>query len=592
MNFTEQDVKTGSERLGNWLAQELYACEDAKAPLSVRWAFNESVNRNDPKNAGKKLYQNWEPRAFPILSAYVNRTTESTISALLAPKPWVQAVPDDDDQEGADDLERGCQTVMERAGFDRKIEQAVRTALLCGISHLRMRMTSSGIALDYIHPNDFVVGPLFCTDLRRAHLVGHRFYLPRWELRDRATKQDGDDSALYDIIDAEEVDKLPSSDPDLNPSGRDPGYDRSDAQQASSEKDNDLIELWEVIARVTVGKTPKMCRFVMCLAADRQARIVLYEPYGDGGADNAPYSRPWYFDLRFHDEPGKYFPAGSYSQDVIGLCLAVQDSINLSLVGETANVAPPVVVSGGTLGKKIKTVTLGQVIEVLNPDVKVQAFPSTFDSSRLVALNDQLDNRIQAQTGVSQSRLSSEYLASQTATATAAMEGASAQNEGGKPRFLANFIEEMWTFLKDDLLRLHAPTFRKVYGRALSEPFYTAARKSAVRFVATGKDAQHLPHIQIPKLMAAKQIAMEPGSEWSARRVNDAIMSRLDLGIDLGKLRKDDEEKAEEQAQLEAQAQMALAQGGAGLAAPAVEPRGAAPQQPTGGPGGLGALAG
>lgn len=580
MNFTQAQVEKGDPEVGKWLFDEMESCRTAVSGLTARWSFNESVGRNDPANAGKKIYDNWSPRAVPVLSAHMDRIVRTTVGSVTAPKPWVQAVPDDDDQEGADDLENGLQTIVEKAGFERKLRKVARTALYCGFTHFRVRLTEKGVKFESVHPNDFVVAPLFIDDLRNAHLVGHRFYLPRWQVRDYATRQDGE--AYYHLLKEEDVDGLPSTSPDQDPSGHDPAFSRTESDAPSSDTESELIELWELLARPMVGKDRKWCRFVICPMAGDKAMVFLYEPYGFAG-ELEPYSRPWYFDVRFHDEEGAYIPAGSVSQDVIGLCLSVQDNINLAQVGEAANVATPVVISGGSLGKKIKSVTLGQVIETIN-DVKVQAFPSTFDSSRIIALNDHLDNRIQAQTGVSQSRLSSEYLSSQTATATAAAEGAASQNEGDRPRFLADCIEPIYDFIKNDLVRLHAPTFRRVYGKALSEGFYTACRKSSVTFVATGKDANHLPHILIPKLMVAKQIAMEPGSDYSPRRVNDAIMNRLDLGIDLDKLRKDDEEKlAEAQA---AQAQMAALQGDGGMAAAQAPTGGAGPQQAPGGPGG------
>lgn len=52
------------------------------------------------------------------------------------------------------------------------------------------------------------------------------------------------------------------------------------------------------------------------------------------------------------EEDGKWCPDGSVAQNIVRLCLLQNDMLKLLVTGSMATAANPVVISGGSLGKK------------------------------------------------------------------------------------------------------------------------------------------------------------------------------------------------------------------------------------------------
>ena len=566
--YTTRGLKKGGkdlDPLGKYLGGEVGTAKGARDGLKKRWELNEQVYRNDPKIAGVKLFDNYAPRATAPMSPRINRIINTTATAIFSPSPMVQAIPDDQDQVGADTLEKALHLTWIRAGFPRKARSALLTTALCGVSIMRLRMTPKGLKFDYIHPNDFVIAPTFLDGIPDAHLVGHRFYLPKWEVIAR-TKPDADGKILYPLMDEEGVRKMSSADPDDEPSGRDPSYDRS-TNEESGVFENQRVELWELIVRIEVDKKPQYKRVVL---SHDDAKLLLVEEY--------IYSRPWYFDLRFHDEPGKFYPASSVAQNIVGLALLKQDMTNLLATGSMATAANPVVISGmGSLGKKLKHYNIGMIIEVPY-DVQVQEIPISFNPGAMPAVMDIIDNNMESQTGITDQRLAAERASGDiTATQISAEEQAARQNEGAYPSFAADLIEPIAYFWQE-LLTLHPKDFRRFYGTAIQEEVYGLARNS-VRWVMTGKNSGNSPHILIGKLQSMLTMASQPGSTLDYGKVESAVISALQLPMDVEKLKKTDEQIAQERDQ-----EMALAQ---------LEAQGQAPPGGNGGvDGGLGPQAG
>jgi hypothetical protein len=511
--FTKTDLSKGSKQLADHLCGELQDAIDARHGLKQRWEQNEQVYRNEPGIAAVRLYDNFEPRTVPILSPRVNRIVNVTMTAVSSPSVWVQAVPDDADLQQANELEHGMQTIMERAGFLRLLRRALTTTALCGVGIVRARMTGEGIKLDHVHPNDFVVAPTYGLDLKDTSLVGHRFYIPVWKLEERIK------SGAYPLVaKTETTAKFAGTDPDNDPSGRDPSYDLTQNTQ-------DMVELFEVLVRLTVEGRTKWHRAVVSPTANR---VLLIEPY--------PYDRPWYADLRFHDEEGKFWPSSSVAQNIVGLCLLQNDMFNLMVAGSMATCANPVVISGGSLGKKIKAINLGHLYETAY-DVKVQEIPIRFEPGAMPSVMDAIDNQIDAQTGVSQLSIGQEFLQNQTATAANALIAATKENESAYAAFAADFIEGVWAFVHS-ICRTHASLVRQVYKRALSDSFFESL-SAEVRWQSAARTPGSAPAMMLQKLQLLLELAAEEGSGYDYRRVEDAVVDAMRLPLNTQRLKKD-----------------------------------------------------
>jgi hypothetical protein len=505
VKFTKTDLTKGTKQLAEHLCGELQDAIDARHGLKQRWEQNERVYRNEPGIAAVRLYDNFEPRTVPVLSPRINRIVNVTMTAVSAPSVWVQALPEDGDTEKANALELAMQSIMERAGFLRLLRRVLTTTALCGVGIVRARMTNEGIKLDHVHPNDFVVTPTYGLDLKDASLVGHRFYIPLWKLEERIKNGD------YPLVKTEKAEKFAGTDPDNDPSGRDPNYDRT-------QNTHDMVELFEVLVRLTVEGKTKWHRAVVSPTANR---VLLIEPY--------PYYRPWYFDMRFHDEEGKWWPSGSVAQNIVGLCLLQNDMFNLMVAGSMATCANPVVISGGSLGKKIKTINLGHLYETAY-DVKVQEIPIRFEPGAMPSVMDVIDNQIDAQTGVSQLSIGQEFLQSQTATAANALIAATRENEGAYSAFAAEFIEGLWSFVAS-LCRAHKALVKDFYPGVLAD--------GTVRWQAAGRTPGSAPAVLLQKLEALLKLAQEEGSGYDYQRVEDAVVDAMQLPINPQRLKRD-----------------------------------------------------
>ena len=556
-SYTSKGLKKGGRdinALQHYLSSELQSAMDAKGGLLDRWELAEKIDRNDPSVAGTKLFDNVDPRAVPSLSPRINRIENVTMSSLTGNAVMVQAIPDDREQARADQLERGLQTTWERGGFERKFRMAMHTALLCGVSVIRQRFTpSAGMVFDPIHPGDFVCANTYGLDLADKHLVGHRFFTPRWKAKEMVKSGD------YELVTNKDVDNLPAADPSLARSGRDAAYDATNSE-TSTERDNDLLELYELIIRIELDGKPERCKVVY---SQDGTKVLSKEPY--------IYSRPWYFDVRFHDEYGKFWPSGSVAQDIVGLCLLKSDMFNLTATGSMAACAPPVVISGGTLGKKHKSVNLAQIYETPY-DLKVQQIPISFDPGAMPAVMEMVDRLMESATGVTDVRLAAERKSGDiTATQISAEEQAAAQNEGSYPAFVADVVEQMAKFWQEELIVSHSAAFRQYYGKAIPAELYGFA-VGKVRWQVTGRKPGNSPHLLVQKLQMLWQMSQGQNSAYHPQRTEKAMVEAMQLPINTEGLEYTREELAQIQAAKVAMAQAEAQAQSTGQKAPGSDP--------------------
>lgn len=558
--------------LKNWLGQAVPAAMDAgPRALKPRWDQVERVYACDKKYAGTTIYKGFEPRAYDVLGPIVRRICNVVMDLLLGPPTWCQAIPENGTQEMADALENGIQLMVDEAGAERKVRKGIENTANLGLGFLRVRMQDSGLTMDRIHPGHMVVAIADGQPLSEAGIVGHRLYRPFWEFRQMVAEgkypmADKDDGLLRFIGRSSQSDPV-GKDTERNPTGQvhTPGEEFED------------VELYELLCRAEVegfdyeGKGPKT-GWYRVVWSDQAQEAVLCEPW--------PYDEHGYFDLRFHDEE-TFWPEVSVSYRILGLCMSQSEMLNFMETVALALAVPPTVLAGGSLGKKVKEVTIGQVVELNNPDAKVFPFPMQADLAALPALLQEKDNRINTSVGLSQHSLGKEHLEKQTATATADLQSQTQQNEGAYSGYVGDFLEPVWAFVHK-LCRYHTEHVRKVYGDRLPEQFYRALR-TKVRWRMTARSAGNAPQVLMAKLWTLLGMAGKTGSVYHYGRVEEAVGNALQVSTDMDGLKKTPEEL-----QREAQVQMAALQGGTGQGSggPDVASQGAGgPVLPAGQPG-------
>ena len=548
MQLNQSDLsKKGNVRFAAWLQNLVQQGVDSRRGLKSRWELNEQVYRNDPAVAGIKLFDNVDPRALPVMSPRINRIVNTSASAIEGPGVWFQAIPEDGDMESSEELEKAVQTMLERGRFPLILRRALVTSALCGVSIVRLHLTDDGLSIDHIHPNDFVVSPTYGLDLKDAHLVGHRFYIPRWKVEQRA--KDG----LYPLY----KDTPSQTSPDDDPSGRDPSYDKSYADSATNDPATEMVELWELIVRLDVDGKAGMYRVVY---NDKDTEVYQVEPY--------PYDRPWYFDVRLTiPEEGKFWPANSVAQNIVGICLMKGDLVNLMGVGSMATCAPPTYVTGMSLGKKLQGLSIAQVVEIpgAGQDARVLPLPMTFDPKAMPLVLDYLDGAIEAQTGISENRLNAQVSGGERVTAReiAAMESAATQNEGSYAMLVSLFLNDIASFVQQ-LLKLHGKKIVAAYKGSVANGAVIASR-NPVRWQVTGQSANNSPQMVLGKLEALLNLASNPLSGYSYERVEKAVVQLMGLPMNTQRLEKTNDEKMASKAAMAQIAQQQASGGDAGL---------------------------
>jgi hypothetical protein len=233
--------------------------------------------------------------------------------------------------------------------------------------------------------------------------------------------------------------------------------------------------------------------------------------------------------------------------------------------GIRATCAPPTVISGGTLGKKVKGINIGQIYETPY-DLKVHQIPLAFEARAMPGLVDKIDELLEAATGVTDARLAAERKSGDiTARQIMAEETAADSNEGAYPSFVSDTVEQMAKFWQE-LVVAHSRLLRQIYGTALPEGLYGFA-VGKVRWQVTGRKSGNTPNALISRLQMVWQFSQGQNSAYHPQRTEKALVEAMQLPINTEGLEYTREELAQiaatkaAMAQADAQAQLAKAGG-------------------------------
>lgn len=498
-----------TEALGRRIADEIAAAQQVKSGLTERWRQSESLYRNEPGASGIRVIEGVEPLHIPLIQPQVDRICNSVFESLTAQYPMMQAVAESGDQHDADRIERLVQVMLDRAGFERVFPNVLRTAALCGLGILRLTLTNEGARLEPIHPNDFVVYPHSFPDLDRAKTVGHRFYLTSAEI-----------DSLVRSGHCKRPDPQPSDDPDTDPSGRNPQYDLTGPHKPI-EGDDDLLELWEVLTRVEIDGTQTTCRAVI---EPHAGQLLALEKY--------PYSRPWYVDVRFSDEWGKFWPAGSIAQNLKDIQFLYSDLHNVMIWGSLVAAFPAMLLTGGSLGDKVRSYGPAQIIETPGA-VQLQSVPVQFNAGAIPGMIEQVEKVAETVTRISRLGLGRQLRPNTTATEAASIVRYQNQGEQQYLAFAAQSVRALCE-LCQEFVRVHPGPIEAIYPSAAPSPL--SAGSSPIRFEVTGRTQQNLPDALLEKLRFLLDLAHDPESGLDTASVIRAIMNALQLPTGIEKL--------------------------------------------------------
>ncbi|MFI5385998.1 MAG: hypothetical protein ACHQ50_07740 [Fimbriimonadales bacterium] len=506
--------------LGIAICQEIEHSETGKGSLPRRWERNEQLYNIDPDATNLNLVESMASYPIPLWKPKADRIVGTVFKSITGIEPYVQCIPDTEspgDSEKAQRLARALMTVAThdegRYGFDRAFRQCLKTAVNTGIAVLYVHPTQDGcVEHEPIHPKDFCIYPHELGDIKKAKTVGHRF----WKLRNEI-------KALFEAGEYL-TDEVGGADSVGERGGKSSAFGRT-AETPIQEPDDQLIECWQVVRRCDLGEGER--DYIVCVAKKTQLVLkVAPLEYKTGRL---------YFDIRFDDEYGSFWPASSPGQDIQGIQLIYSDLFNVAIQGGYSAAFPGVALIGATLNAKVKRWGPGTVWE-LPSGASVQTVGNTFNGGFLVSLLPHIENIADATSRVSRLGTSENLPASTTATAAAGFLQAQEQGQDQFTAFVAPTVAEIFTFLRE-ILVLHWEQIKRQHGTALGIQKRDDLTQ-AVRFVPTGKSSNSSPNTLLQKLQMAMGLSQNPNSTLDYQSVEKQVLQALDLPFDVTGLEK------------------------------------------------------
>lgn len=514
----EDDVQLRSQ-YGNLLRRHVDASTDAVGPLADRWDVAEALYNLDYNEVGLNTIEGLNSYPIPLWTPKADRIIGTVFNGITGIDPYVQVLTDDGTNERAEGIEKTLQLMAGRGNtrdtFDRAFLQCVRIAVNTNISILYVyKKEDSKVCFKAVHPKDFVAYPHEMGCLDDMVTVGHRFYKTRAWIE---AKQ-----LAGDFYDAE----LGAADSKIgDEAGRGSAFAMIQDTEGVEQKD-DMIRLYQILHKCDLGEGLKWYKFTF--AYDDQAVLKV---------EDFPYTRPWYFDIRFDDEYGTFWPAKSPGYSMQALQKAYTDLHNVIIQGSYATAFPNLVFEGGALPAKYKRSAVGAIYEV-PAGTKVSVLNNQFKGEQLMGMIPQLEKIADSVSRISQLGTSQNLPSSTTATAAAGMLKAQEEGKDQYTAFVAPSVADVWRFLYE-LLELHFEDFKGAYG--VSMPLETPDDLSGapLRFEATGKSAETNPRVLLEKMQMLLQMAQSPESRLDYQKVEGQVVQNMNIPLDMKSLEKD-----------------------------------------------------
>lgn len=514
LNLTEQEQTDLAFRL----CRELDYSEEAKGDLPIRWKKNEALYNGDPKATNLTLVDGMQGYPIPLVGPKVDRICATSFKGSTSMDPYVQVKTADGQLQKADDLE---DTLMVLAGkgrrsdvFDRCLKQCLPITANCGVSQMYVYTDPEtwDVIHKAIHPTDFMIYPHEAGSISRAKSVGHRFQLMKSEITERFTAGEyiTDDVNTTSVSDKE--------------ASKSKSFAKTEATNPVTPEDK-LIELWQIVTTYKQGETSQR---VVCVIAPNDKKLLMIA--------SLPYLKGPYFDFRFEDTYGSYWPARSVVQNIQALQLAYTDCFNVMIQGSYAAAFPVIVVTGGTLTSKVLKYGPGTMLEAPQGFV-AQTLGAQFNPGAIPQMIDRLEAVTDAVSGISQLGTTQNLPSGTTATAANGLLQAQDEAKDSYTDAIAPTIAEIWEFYSE-MLALHYNQFKAKYQDQIRCDPETLAKPYL--YEPTGKTATASPNALLNKLQTLYQMAMNPESGLDLREVETQIIEVMNLPLDPQSLEKQD----------------------------------------------------
>lgn len=553
------DFTGDMQRLSDFVQREVSAAENCRRPLEPRWRVCEQLYRMEPNSAGDEIIEGVEIHPDSIGREVCQRIAISTRTALFSASPIMQALPDGDTLVESEDLEKGMQVLMERMKLDEAFKRGTLQATLSNAAILRVRVSSRGeFVVERIHPQDFVIGPNYDIDLKDAHLAGHRTYMAAWRVAEAMQNPNKDQRWR-------ECDFAVPSSPESTDITRSTPMTRTITNQFGEAEAYQLVQVIECIIKLPVRRDKRVTM---------ESWLVVHLPDAQQTVFARPYtlSRPWYFDIRFEREDGRWWPETSVMNTIQGYCNDMTNLKNTVVQGSQLKAFPPVIIAGGGFKDKDVIYKPGHFY-IADQAVETTIIDSGVDISGALAAMDSLQNKVFGMTGISQLGVGQQLNSGTSATEASTLAAVQQQAENIYAQQAAFTLEEIAQMIQE-YCRLFPAVINEFYRDSLTDAFWDAI-EVPVRWASSGKSADNSPAALLAKFEMMFQWSQDPAFGFIKHELGSALISALQLPIEKEKLQytEDQMEAMMQMYQMQAQQQMApgpapsLAGAGAGVAA-------------------------
>lgn len=499
--FTLKQIEKGDDKFAQWVHRLIDAGEDAKDVYEARWDKADAMYWREDGSSGIQLLDGVQSLPTALLTSRVDRVVKSGVDSIFSPSPWVSAIPDLPEQQMADHLETALQTVLEKVGIEKVLADAAWLTCLHAQSYLWARMDSDGMKSSVIGVRDFVMSPTYGAEIKDADLVGHKYYLPAWQIDER---QNTGEWLPFKIT----VSKS-------KPEEAKAGVDSLDPMHTD-------VKLYNLIVRVPIKEGKVVEHKLMHLVyAYEEKKICFVEEY--------PYSRPWYSRLCFTKTYRDFYAEDGVARRLEGLQHRHTILTEMSICGTILTAMPPLVVSGGKIGAKLKKYGFGDIIET-NAPIQAQTLQTQLNLEHLGFSINQVEQEADSVVGTTQTSVSQELAPNTTATAANLLAQTQQLNENSYTGHMADALEDHVAMMQE-IIQTHSLDFERVYGSCISDNGLRAMAES-VQFKVTGRSPDASPQIATSKAMALIELASNPKSAINYQEAEKIAVATLGIKVD------------------------------------------------------------
>lgn len=506
------------KELATELGTMIQAGIDQRGSLQERWDVNEAFYRNQPPLIPSKVWKDAAQYHIPLVQPKVDTLVAATTGTIIGSEPYVIARERGDEQARMEEQENDIHYLMEGGAFDSCIVRAATIAACCGVCPVRVsfdveaqgfgsvhedqsitldvdletpkgnvKVRYAGVVFDVIHPADFIMYPAAARRIPAAKLVGYRFYRRVAEVRELQK------AGRY----FEDVEIFGGDMPEVYAAGRDEAYARSSPSTSIASSEDQLVELWSCILRMDCDGDG-VEELYDVVYAEGMTELLLFEPY--------KMSRPWFFDFRFHEEYGSFWPAGSIAQNLQGLQLMYSELHNLLLDGSYMTAFPPIFMDGSAMmGQQQRRYEPGEVIPT---EGGVQPYsPNTrFDPGAMPMMIQQIERLADTVVRISANGQGTQFRSGITATEVAQVAAGQQQGIDQYIQRLGVAVVQVTQFIAE-LYRLNFDLLKSLHGTALQleEP-----PSDTARYELNGKSPVNTAASRIANAQMLMQFADDP----------------------------------------------------------------------------------